>query len=117
MSAYKQLVGVFKYKNDEEGGNPMKPEPYVIPPEEFDELDGYKTRSLTYFSDGVLYDDIKQEKVDIGLVGAESLDHFGEYERDSVFVRNERTKTDYEILLDMSNYSDIGDLYRVSDDA
>lgn len=39
-------------------------------------------------------------------IGFESLGHFGEYEDDSVFVRNDRLKTDYEILLDEENYSD-----------
>ena len=41
------------------------------------------------------------------IVGKESLNHFGEYEDDSVFVRNDRLKRDYEILLDQRNYSDV----------
>lgn len=41
------------------------------------------------------------------IVGEESLTHFGEYEDDSVFVRNDRLKCDYEILLDQRNYSDV----------
>ena len=62
--------------------------------------------SLTYYSgNGVLVDD-NEEQVDNveELVGEGSLKHFGEYEDDSVYVRNDERKCDYEILLDESNY-------------
>ena len=82
--------------------------PYVIAPEEFGELDDYETETLTYYKDKVLADDWDNriENVD-DLVGEESLTHFGEYEEDSVYVRNDTTKTDYEILLDERNFSDV----------
>lgn len=82
--------------------------PYVISPEEFDENDDYDTVSLTYYSDGVLADEQGNiiEDVD-SLVGKDSLNHFGEYEDDSVFVRNDRLMTDYEILADTQRYVDI----------
>lgn len=81
--------------------------PYVISPEEFDEY-GYDTISLTYYADGVLTDDGDEPIDDIDdIVGLESLNHFGEYEDDSVFVRNDRLKCDYEILLDPRKYYDI----------
>lgn len=86
----------------------MREKPYVIAPEEFGEMDDYETVSLTYYSDGVLTDDFDNEIEDVeGMVGEDSLDHFGEYEDDSVFVRNDRYKTDYEILLDLRKYSDV----------
>ena len=37
----------------------------------------------------------------------DALEHFGEYEDDSVFVRNEENMCDYEILLDQRTYSDV----------
>jgi hypothetical protein len=75
--------------------------PYVIPPEQYGERDGYDVESLNYYADGVLTDDWDNVIEDVeGVVGKESLEHFGEYEDDSVFVRNERLKTDYEILRD-----------------
>lgn len=91
---------------EEEVNNMGKP--YVIAPEEFGELDDYETESLTYYADGVLTDeqDIVIEDVD-NVVGVESLTHFGEYEDDSVFVRNDSIRTDYEILIDERNYEDI----------
>lgn len=81
--------------------------PYVIAPEEFGERDNYETISLTYYADGVLTDDFDEPIEDVeAIVGEESLTHFGEYEDDSVFVRNDKLKTDYEILADSRKYSD-----------
>lgn len=75
--------------------------PYVIAPERFGELDGYDVESLNYYADGVLTDDWDNVIDDVeGVVGRASLETFGQYEDDSVFVRNERLKTDYEILRD-----------------
>lgn len=81
--------------------------PYVISPEEFGETD-YKTVSLTYYKDEVLADSRGKivKNVD-DVVGLDSLDHFGEFEDDSVFVRNDAKKTDYEILLDDRAYAEI----------
>lgn len=82
--------------------------PYVISPEEFGELDDYEQISLTYHADNVLTDDDYELVDDVDdTVGYESLTHFGEYEDDSVFVRNDRLKCDYEILLDHRKYSEI----------
>lgn len=82
-------------------------EPYVIPPEDFDTED-YQVESLTYWNDGVLTDEFDNVVFDLpGTVGEDSLNHFGEYEDDSVFVRNDRTRTDYEILLDTRNFKDV----------
>ena len=80
--------------------------PYVIAPEEFGEFEEYAQIGLTYYSDGVLTDDNNDiiEDVD-NVVGLESLSHFGEYEDDSVHVRNDRLKCDYEILQVSETYS------------
>ena len=82
--------------------------PYVISPAEFDTEDDYEVYSLTYYADGVLTDEQNNpiENVD-DMVGLDSLNHFGEYEDDSVHVRNEAMKCDFEILRDLSNYSDV----------
>ena len=79
--------------------------PYVIPPVEFGELDGYLTRTLYYHADGVLTDDQDEIVEDADdIVGEDFSSHYGEYEEDSVFVRNDAKRTDYEILYDPSNY-------------
>ena len=81
---------------------------YVITPEEFGEFDEYDKISLTYYDDDILADENDEIIEDIDeTVGSDSLTHFGEYEDDSVFVRNDERKCDYEILLDHRNYSDV----------
>ncbi len=82
--------------------------PYVISPEEFGEFDDYEKISLTYYADEVLADD-NDEIVSESVVG-DALNHFGEFEDDSVFVRCDEKKCDYEILLDQRNFSEaVGD--------
>ncbi len=79
--------------------------PYVISPDEFGEKDEYEQISLTYYSDGVLADEDDEIVEDAdSVIGEDSLERFGEYEEDSVFVRNDRLKCDYEILKDQRNY-------------
>lgn len=81
--------------------------PYVIPPEEHGEIEEYETESWTYYADGVITDEqdrIVENVADI--IGIDPLDHFGEYEEDSVFVRNEFLRCDYEILRDLRPYDE-----------
>lgn len=105
-SGYTNYTDVVKEKEPKTGTKEGKP--YVIAPEEFGEEDEYDTISLTYYSDRVLVDDDDELVEDVeDVVGLESLESFGEYEDDSVFVRNDRLKCDYEILLDQRQYSDV----------
>jgi hypothetical protein len=88
--------------------NMINDKPYVISPDEFGEFYDYEKISLTYYADQVLADEDDELVEDIEeTVGFESLNAFGEYEDDSVFVRNDRLKCDYEILLDQRKYSDV----------
>lgn len=81
--------------------------PYVISPEEFGEK-GYTVISLSYYADGVLADEDDHVVEDVdAVIGYESLEHFGEYENDSVHVRNDRLRCDYEILIDLREYSEV----------
>lgn len=83
-------------------------EPYVISPEEFGEFEDYEKISLTYYANQILADDNDKLVDDVeDVVGFDSLNSFGEYEDDSVFVRNDRLKCDYEILLDQRKFSDV----------
>lgn len=94
--------------DDDESEEPEFKDPYVISPDEYGEAFGYSTISLSYTSDKKVIDENYEivENVD-EIIGLESLNHFGDYEDDSVFVRNERLKVDYEILLDQRTYPDI----------
>lgn len=81
--------------------------PYVIAPEEFGEIDYYDTETLYHYADGVLTDDGGNPIEDVeDMVGLDYMDHFGGHEEDSVHIRNDEKKTDYEILRSLENYSD-----------
>lgn len=110
--------GYTDYANANNGIVPTRPveevddveRPYVIHPNEFGEIDGYNIVSLLYFKDEVLTDDQYEPIEDADdAVGLESLETFGQYEPDSVFVRNDKRKTDFEILLDPRNFCDLLD--------
>lgn len=94
--------------NDVKSNDDVVERPYVITPKEFSDNYDYETITLTYYSDKVLTDDLDEPIEDIeNVVGVESLTHFGEYEDDSVYVRNDRLRVDYEILLDERKYTDV----------
>lgn len=96
---------------EKENETNMGKKPYVISPEEFDELEEYDKVSLTYYSgDNVLADSFSDEVFEEDeideAVGSDFASHFGEYEDDSVFVRNESRYIDYEILMDERSYQE-----------
>lgn len=100
----KKPVVVDKEKEEDEA----MVRPYVISPEEFGENDEYDKIGLKFYADKVLTDDDDEKVEDVdNVVGLDAVNHFGEYEDDSVYVRNNRLKTDYEILLDLRNYTDV----------
>lgn len=74
--------------------------PYVISPDEFGDETGYDTENWTLYDDGILTDDDDQiiGEDEIGIFIGDALKHFGEYEDDSVHVRNEAKMCDIEIL-------------------
>ena len=85
----------------------MGKHPYVISPDEFGE--DYETETLTFYADGVLVYYVSDELVEDvdATIGSDSLSHFGEYEDDAVYVRNDSLKRDFEILRDSAKYSEV----------
>lgn len=84
--------------------------PYVITPEQFGEYNEYGTKTLTYYADNVLTDEIDNPITSdemITMIGPDALDHFGEYEDDSVYIRDEINEMDYEILKSEKKFSEI----------
>lgn len=81
--------------------------PYVIAPEEFGESYGYDTKSWTCYADNVITDEFGQIVDNPELVIGDALEHFGEYEDDSVYVRNEDAECDYEILKHYKTFSEV----------
>lgn len=86
-----------------------EPEPgrfEVISPEEYDTMEGFDTEELTYYADGVMTDEDDEIMEADEIVGMDPAEHFGEYEDDSVHIRDHKLKIDYEILRDPRAYSD-----------
>ena len=84
--------------------------PYVITPEQFGEYNEYGTKTLTYYADNVLTDEIDNPITSdemVIMIGPDALDHFGEYEDDSVYIRDETNEMDYEILKSEKMFSEI----------
>ena len=84
-----------------------KTAPYTISPEEFGEKDGFDTKSWTLYSDYVLTDEIGEIVSDPDSIIGDALTRFGEYEDDSVYVRNENIDCDYEILKHTKTFSEV----------
>ena len=103
---YSQITKM--YMSNDKYNQSMYDDPFVIDPSEFGENPEYDTETLTYFADGVLVDDVDDviEEPDI-VVGLENLKVFEEFGATTVYVRNDIYKTDYEIIRDDWNYSDL----------
>lgn len=111
LSEYAAKLNNLNYVS-EEGSEDMSKDdriPYVISPDEFGEV-GYETASLTYYADGVLTSEndvpIPPEEIE-DCVGPDALTSFGQYEEDSVFVRDDSIKMDIEILRDTRTYAEL----------
>ena len=98
-----------KKKNEED--ETVVDGPYVIPPEEYG-VGSYTTIGLTYYSDGILADDEDERVENIeDTVGADFAEHFGDYEEDSVHIRNDRRRCDYEICKDNRTFAAVAGVY------
>lgn len=102
--------GYTDYSEQKEAEKKVSPDdrPYVITPEEFGEYDDYEKITLFFYADQILADDndVAIRNVD-EIVGIDSLTHFGEYDDDAVYVRDDRKKLDYEILRSLRRYSEV----------
>ena len=105
-TAYSKPVVMPKMESNPE--SELKDYPYVISPDDFADNDERTAISLFLFADGVITDD-DQEPIDDPetLIGHEYVGRFGEFERDTVFVRNDQNRCDYEILRDNRTYDSL----------
>lgn len=95
-----------RYKSSEEqeivkkgGATSMEEIPYIISPDEYGDMDDYETMSLNYYSDGVLADDwdnVVDDPED--AIGGDAINRFEEYNEETVFVRDDTRKFDYEVV-------------------
>lgn len=83
---------------------------YTITPDEFNTLDDYADTTYYYSSDGFVIDaDCRiLDEADIrNTIGHNPAGHFGEYDDQTVYIRNDRKRIDYEIILSMKTAQEI----------
>lgn len=84
-------------------------DPYQIQADEMGEFEDYDVLSYTYYTDGVLADEMDEEVEDInGEVGFEFFKYF-ENGADVVYIRNDARKCDYEIVRENTAYSNFAE--------
>lgn len=93
----------FSIKEAEDGSIWVGPgeeyiDPYVIPPDRFEEIEHYDSKSWTYYSDSVLTNEYGEVVNDPENIIGDALSRFGEYEDDAIHVRNDNNECDYEII-------------------
>ena len=92
---YNQTVELQKDQMEASKAN----KPQVIEPRLFGDNPEYSKFTLRYYKDGVLLDESNNPVEDVEeTVGEDFADHFGEYEEDSVYIRNDAIKSYFEIL-------------------
>lgn len=107
-----EIASIYKTESTnikkEGGSESMNNKIKIVDPDEFGEDEDYDVISLTCFEDGVVTDDQLDIIEDVDdLLGCNPLEHFGEYEDDSVFVKNDKLRCYYEVLRDYREYSDL----------
>lgn len=108
---YSAKVQELGYAQEEKKNDiPVKKVDYhTIPPEEFSMEDEYDCQSLICYEDGIVTNgdgsEIKKSELN-EMVGSDFSRHFGEYEDDSVFIRNDRLQMDFEIIRDRRTYAE-----------
>lgn len=114
--AYVNIIDSNSYRNysnttietDKKGGTADMElnRPYVITPEQYEVNVDYTKVSLTWYSDEVLEDDWGNVLDPDDVIGRDALTTFGQYEDDSVFVRDDDEQVDYEVLRDTRSYEE-----------
>ena len=120
MTNYNEIVKCYRSSNEEDNQNEKKGDekeedndgvsymkaPYVISPDDFGSVPGYNVEPLDYFADGILADGwgVKLDIAD--TIGEDAVNHFGDYDDDVVYVRNEQTELEYEVTRDPRTYAE-----------
>lgn len=80
----------------------------VIPPEEAGEDEDFEVVELMYYADGILaYENDQMVKSPALSVGSDFASHFGEYEDDAVYIRNDELGMEYAILRSEKTYREV----------
>lgn len=81
----------------------------IIPPDEIGDDENYDVISLTYYAKADLVadelDEFQSAKEIKDMIGEDWIHHFGEYDEDSVCIKNDVNKAYYEVLLSTDDVS------------
>ena len=108
---YDEELKKYNYASNDDSETEKFNSPYVVNPQEFASLSGYDVISYNYYDDDIIANDDNEELDEeniswtLGMSTEEVQAQFGIYEDDSVYVRNEQLKTDFEILRQNENYT------------
>lgn len=116
LEKYSKILNETKYNHEKKGSaetespaeEDIMEEIYTISPDDFIEMNGYDKVTLTYYSGDLTLADEFEEVVEIeDTIGMDNLDYFGKYEEGTLYVRNEKVSTDYEVIMDGRSFGDI----------
>lgn len=103
--------GYVKYRKEESTKANKDDEPYIIAMERFGENEEYSAETIKYYiSDDTFTDDNDEILEDLDIIPADEIrEYFSSHksEDDCLYSRNERLKTDFEILLVLISYDEI----------
>lgn len=83
--------------------------PHLLDEEEYYSDRKFEKRVITYFPDDevFMYDDETVEQNGMAMVGAENIEHFGEFDNpEEIFVRNDEYGIDFNVILEEGSYAD-----------
>lgn len=120
---YTDLLDDLKYKVDKEAEENSEDipdyieveeidhsKPYYIDQEEFEALDDYESDEYTVYADGYITDSyglpISDEDVE-NVMGLDFMRYFDKYDKDQIWIRNERLSLDVSIIRDLDKFVDI----------
>ena len=84
----------------------------IISADEYFEQNGYFKENLDYYSDDVLAEEISDDIVVVDeTIGDEAYDILKTRPDEALYVRNEETRTDYEIIYSKLKYSEVTGIY------
>ncbi len=85
----------------------IKEKPYIISPNEFGEDEEYTLVTYIYYANKKLVNESDEIVANPeNIIGRAALEKIEKSEEDALYIRNDRLKTDYEILKDLRNFEE-----------
>lgn len=83
----------------------------IISPDEVGMNEDYDTVTYTYFVDGTIANEFDEVVTESNILDMDISSHFGEYEDDAVYIRDDALKLYYEILYDYRSFEEYIDAH------